>query len=346
MKARPHVKRPARRSATAVAVLATGLKAPPAHAPRRLETTADIIRLQRLMTHVLVRPLTKDDGLQPKWIDGRAMTEVAAEFIKPNDRLTAFDRLQLYNRMYWFRLIDILHADCPGLRAVVGNRKFGRLVEAYLARYPSRSFTLRNLAARLPQFLREEPRLTAPHTALACAVADFEWAQTVAFDEGTRPGLTPADIGRTPPARLRMGLQPYVTLLAPAYPVDDYVTAVKQRDALRTEASNAVDAARAAPRNRVVRRPRRQRVYVAVHRYNNQLFYKRLERPAFLILAALAAGRALPQAVAAGGPRVKPDQVSTWFATWMELGWLCRRTRRPGATGRGPVRVSAARSME
>jgi hypothetical protein len=306
-------------------LLATGLKAPPKHAPRKLATTADVLKLQRLMTHVLLRPLTAKDGMQPQWIDGRSTAQVAEEFIKPNDRLSAFERLQLYNRMYWFRLIDIMHADNPGLRAAIGDKKFDQLVQSYLAKYPSRSFTLRNLCSRLPRFVREQPRLTAPHLALARDVARFEWAQTVAFDEGSRPGLTPADFAGTPPSRLRMGVQPYVTLLALDYPVDDYVIAVKQRDALRTEASNAVESARKMKRSRAVPRPRRQRIWLAVHRYQNRLFYKRLERPAFLILEALAAGRTLATAVAAGGRTVKPAQVNAWFANWMELGWLCKK---------------------
>lgn len=301
---------------------ATGLKAPPRHAPRRLATTADLLKLQRLMTHILVRPLTKKDGLQSRWIDGRPMTQVAEEFIKPNDRLSAFERLQLYNRMYWFRLIDSMHDDNPGLRAVLGERKFVRLIEAYLAKYPSRSFTLRNLCSRLAQFIREEPRRTAPHTALAHTVARFEWAQTVAFDGEKRPVPAPGYLARTPPARLRLGLQPYVSLLALDYPVDDYVIAVKQRDALRTEASNAVDPARHRATASHVRRPRRRRIFVAVHRLDNRLYYKRLERPAFLILQALAAGRPLARAVGAGGRQVKPEQMREWFATWMELGWL------------------------
>ncbi len=307
------------------ALRATGLKPPPKHAPKRLATTGDVVKLQRLMTHILVRPLTKDDGLQPTWIDGRPMTEVADEFIKPNDRLTAFDRLQLYNRMYWFRLIDIMHDDNPGLRAVLGDRKFTRLVEAYIAKYPSRSFTLRNLCERLPQFIREEPEWTAPHTALALAVTRFEWAQTVAFDGEQRPVLSPAAIARTPPGRLRLSLQPYVSLLALDFPVDDYVTAVKQRDALRTAASNTVDRARKLTRIKRVTKPRRRRIYVAVHRLENRLYYKRLERPAFLMLQAIAAGQALGAAVTAGGRRVKPEQVSGWFTSWMGLGWLCPR---------------------
>ena len=306
-------------------LLASGLKAPPKHAPRKLATTTDVVKLQRLMTHVLLRPLTDEDGMQPRWIDGRSTASVVEEFIKPNARLSAFERLQLYNRMYWFRLIDVVHADNSGLRAAIGDEKFDRLVQAYLAKYPSRSFTLRNLCSRLPQFVHDHPRLTAPHTALASDVACFEWAQTIAFDEGARPPLTPADFAGTPPARLRMGVQPYVTLLELDFPVDDYVLAVKKRDALRTEASNAVESARKLQRSRVVPQPRRQRTWLAVHRYKNRLFYKRLERPAFLILTALAAGRPLATAVAAGGRGVKPAQASAWFANWMELGWLCKK---------------------
>jgi hypothetical protein len=306
-------------------ILPTGLKAPPKNAPRKLATTADVVKLQRLMMHVLLRPLTDEDGMQPRWLDGRSTASVVGEFIKPNDRLSAFERLQLYNRMYWFRLIDAVHADNPGLRAAIGDARFDRLVQAYLAKYPSRSFTLRNLCSRLPRFVREHPRLTAPHSALAIDVARFEWAQTIAFDEGARPVLTPADFAGTPPSRLRMGLQPYVSLLALDFPVDDYVIAVKERDALRTEASNAIDSAHKMKRSRIVAPPRRRPAWLAVHRYKNRLFYKRLDRPAFLVLSALAAGRPLARAVAAGGRGVKPAQVNAWFANWMELGWLCKR---------------------
>ena len=304
---------------------AIGLKPPPRHAPRRLSTDADLRALQRMMTHALVQPLTADDTLAPRWRDGRTMAEVVAEFIKPNARLTAVERVQIYARSYWYRLIDCVHDDAPGLRALLGEEKFSALVRAYLAKYPSRSFSLRNLSSRLAQFIREAPRLTAPDTALAHAVARFEWAQTVAFDGEARPVLTPADLARTPPAKLRLGLQPYLSLLAVDWPVDDYVLAVKRRDALRDEASNVVDRApRAASRKRV-RRPRRKATFIVVHRYNLKLYYKRVDAAGFKMLAALAAGRPLASAVAAAGRGVKAGRVREWFATWMELGWFCRR---------------------
>ncbi|MDE3084518.1 MAG: putative DNA-binding domain-containing protein, partial [Verrucomicrobiota bacterium] len=159
-----------------------GLKSPAKHPPSRLRSNADLRALQRLMTATLVRPLSPSNRLQARWLDGRPMAKVAAEFIKPNDRLTSFERLEIYARCYWFRVLDCFYDDCPALRTVLGEKKFGRLAETYLAKYPSRSFNLRNLCSRLEKFIREEPRFTAPHTELALDVARFEWAQIEAFD--------------------------------------------------------------------------------------------------------------------------------------------------------------------
>ena len=85
------------------------------------------------------------------------MNKVADSFIKPNDRLTSFERLEIYNRVYWFRVLDCLYDDYPGLRAVLGEERFMKLITAYLAKYPSASFTLRNLGSRLEKFIREQP---------------------------------------------------------------------------------------------------------------------------------------------------------------------------------------------
>jgi hypothetical protein len=293
--------------------------------PARVDSVADLKAFQRLMKDAVVRPLAPGYRMQQRWRDGRPMADVAAQFVRPNDRLTAFERLEIYNRMYWFRVLDSLHEDCPGLRAVLGERKFHRLAVAYLAKNPSRSFTLRDLGSRLEAFIRAEPRWTAPHTALAREVARFEWAQTVAFDEAASPVVKPADFARASPARLRLALQPYLTLLALAHPVDRFVIAVKQRDALRAGASNASTSGRPGAKVRRVARPRPERCWVAVHRVDNLLYYKRLEPAAYRILAALRDGRPLATAIAAGGRGVTAEQVQEWFALWAKLGWLCRR---------------------
>ncbi|HVU32983.1 MAG TPA: DNA-binding domain-containing protein [Opitutaceae bacterium] len=327
------------RSAGARAAGPVGMPGPPAHAPRRLRSVADLRQLQRLMTHALVRPLEgADDAIARHWPDGRTSAEVAAEFIKPNDRLTSLERLEIYARGYWYRLIECVYDDCPGLRAALGDRRFSALSRAYLAKYPSRSFNLSELCERLPQFIAEEPHWTAPHTEFARAIARFERAQTVAFEAASLPPVTADDLAASAPHRLRLTLQPHVSLLALDWPIDDFVIAVKERDALRREASNAVGESAPRAARRRVARPRRQPVHLVVHRFQNRLFYKRLTPPAFAVLEALAAGRTVAQAVSAAGRAVRAEDVRDWFTTWSRLGWLCRRT---GAT-RFPHRRPAA----
>ncbi len=280
---------------------------------------AEFQRVQRAMFAALFRPLGPGDRLSPSSV------RAAEKIIKPNARLTAAERLEIYARSCWYRLIDCVYEDCPGLRALLGDVRFDRLVRAYLARHPSRSFTLRNLCSRLPDFIRARPRLTAPHTALALAIARFEWAQTVAFDGEARPRLTAAAIARMPPEKLRLGLQPYLSLLALDWPVDDYVLAVKRREALRGAASNAVEGAASAETLPRMRRPRRGRIYLVVHRHDLTLYYKRVPVTAFRILSVLQRGGSLAEALAAAGQAATDEQVRDWFASWMSLGWFCAR---------------------
>ncbi|MFZ9681840.1 MAG: hypothetical protein ACO3DQ_01340 [Cephaloticoccus sp.] len=140
-----------------------------------------------------------------------------------------------------------------------------------------------------------------------------------------RRPTTPDDLADAPPARLKLDLQPQIKLLALRHPVDEYAIALK-RDALRADASNAVDAAtRKRSRRRLVKRPAAKRTWLAVHRHEGGIYYKRLERPAYRLLSALRDGQPLARAVAAAGPKVKPEQVQAWFTNWMQLGWFCPR---------------------
>jgi hypothetical protein len=299
--------------------------------PRQVASTRDLADLQRAMWDVVSQPLTADNRTKRRMRDGRSTAAVAGAIAKPNDRLTSFERLEIYNRMYWFRVLDSLYEDGPGLRAVLGDRKFIRMAEAYLVKYPSRSFTLRDLPSRLEKFLREEPQWTRPHTALCADLARFEWAQVEVYDGAALPLFTVDDLQGADPARLKLALQPYLQLLLLDYPVDDFLIAIKKREALlRGDASNAPTGVR-VQREKKVRLPRPEKCAVAVHRLNGRIFFKRLEPAACRILLAIRAGKTLDRALAAGIPRTEHPtedwvaKVQGWFANWMQLGWFCRR---------------------
>jgi hypothetical protein len=271
------------------------------------------------VAEAIMRPLAPGWRMQP------AARATANKFIKPNDRLTSFDRLEIYNRQYWFRLLDCFYDDYPGLRAILGERRFGRLARAYLTRYPSESFTLRNLGRRLEKFLREEPKWIAPHRELALDMARIEWAYIVAFDESARPTIDVDDLLGRDPSRVRLALQPHITLLDVRYPVDDLLLAAKKGDdRLRAEASNAVELNRKRAAHLNFRRLKPQPLYIAVHRMNLSVYYKTLTGSQFDVLRALQRGATLEKACAKAAG-VKPAAVQKWFQTWASFGWFCRR---------------------
>lgn len=301
-------------------------------APARVESTRDLADLQKAVWGLVSQPLSASNRMRPRTRDGRSTAKAVGEIVKPNDRLTSFERLEIYNRMYWFRVLDSLYEDCPGLRAVLGDRRFMRLAEAYLQKYPSRSFTLRNLPARLEKFIGEEPRWTRPHTALCRDLARFEWAQVEVYDGAALPLFTVEHLRGADPAKLKLSLQPYLQLLEVGYPVDDFLIAIKKREALlRGDASNAPTGVRAEKASKVPR-PKRERCAIAVHRLNGRIYFKRLEPAACRVLLAIRAGQPLVRALAAGLPARSADggaamaaQVQGWFASWMQLGWFCQR---------------------
>ena len=293
------------------------------------QTHAELCELQRRAGSAIMRRLSPSGQMQKTWIDGRPTADVVAEFIKPNDRLTSFDRIEIYNRQYWFRLIDCLYDDYRGLQAVLGQTKFNRLAIEYLDRYPSRCFTLRNLGSRLETFLEERPDLIQPREELAKEMAKFEWAQVVAFDGPMETPVTVDDLRGANPAKLRLALQPYITLLALRWPLDDWSIALKNAaNTLRSEASNAVETDAKATVKRP-KLPRKEKVFVAVHRYQNTLYYKRLEPEAFAMLSALRDGKTLAAAVSvvmqSDQDRNWSAEVQKWFANWTSMGWFCQR---------------------
>lgn len=303
----------------------------PSTSPLSARSRAELRALQRATLAITMNPLTRANRTAPRLRDGTPTRAAAARVAKANDRLTALERLEIYNRMYWFRVLDSLHEDCPGLRTALGERRFMCLAEAFLQKHPSKYWTLRDLPQRLATFIRAEPEWTAPHTALCEDIARFEWAQVEVYDGAAFPVFTLDDLLDANPAKLKLSLQPHLQLLELRYPVDDYLVAIRKREALlRGDASNAPTAMRQhAAVN--VRRPRRELCRVAVHRHEGRIYFKRLEPAAFKILVALRAGQPLERALAAGIPRAKKPRedwaatVQGWFRTWMELGWFCRR---------------------
>jgi hypothetical protein len=286
--------------------------------------------LQRTMAQAVMQPLTASERMQKTAPDGKSMRTYASRFIKPNDRLTSFERLEIYNRQYWFRVLSSMIEDFPGLRAVLGDRRFEAMSKAYLVDCPSRSFTLRNLGSRLEAWLRKHPKWAGAKQALAVDIARLEWADIEAFDGKAEPALRPEDLHAEAGAKLKLRLQPYLGLLDLRYPVDDLLLEVRKEDEDTDFASNAFQERHKRKRVQAVAKLKPAKIFLAVHRVDDSVYFRRIEREEFIILSALRDGKALGKAIEAAfrKSRVPAEEraasVQQWFQNCAALGWFCR----------------------
>lgn len=287
----------------------------------------NLLELQRRMSEDVMRPLTPDFEMQAVTEQGVSTSEIAASYVKPNSLLTSSERLEIYNRQYWFRVIGAVSEDFPALNAVLGSERFDAVVLAYLRENPSTSFTLRNLGARLPAWLASYPELTGPRHSLAVDVARLEWAYVEAFDGASLMPLSWPDFaGLGPDSTLR--LQPHLQLLNLQFPVDELVLAVRKMTPEIDIVSNAMSEPRQSSQ---VTLPEvsRSNVYLAVHRFDNSVYYRHIERDEFLLLADLRDGDSIATAIkrAFEGCKLTPElqaaRIQEYFAHASELGWFC-----------------------
>jgi hypothetical protein len=287
------------------------------------------------MAAAIMQPLARNDRQSPK-------TKIG--YIKPNDRLTSRERIEIYSRSYWFRVIDSMYEDFPGLRAVLGQRAFDRAVRTYLADCPSISYTLRDLGSRFGAWLKRNPscasaKLAVARLAIANDMFQLEWAHIEAWDAADRKILAPEDLIELGPA-LRMGLQPHVRLLELHYPVDELRIRANETAEEHEDASNAPSKLKTRHLSAAAGRLKRESVFIAVHRLDFSIFYRRLSREEFQLLSAIrdsknigAALTAFYKASAMPVDELEP-RIGNWFAIWAELGWLCTRPQaRKGGGG-------------
>jgi len=284
--------------------------------------------LQRRMAKAVMQPITRNESMRQRNAEGVSMADEAASFIKPNDRLTSFERLEIYNRQYWFRLFTAFEEDFPGLQAITGKKKFEALMRAYLEECPSTSFTLRNLGSKLHDWLRANPQYIEPNVALALDMVRLEWVHIESFDAADLPPMPPEQLVMVGP-RTTFRLQPHIKLIELQYPVDDLVIAVRNESGSSDTSSNNATLFRKSKAVKQVAGLAPQTIHLAVHRHDNSVYYKRLAPEEFGVLLALGEGLPLEEAIVKGcaGSELEANEATTMlqsiFTTWSALRGFC-----------------------
>ena len=257
-----------------------------------------------------------------------ACAPYAEDIIKPNDRLTSFERLEIYNRQYWFRMLSAL---------VRGFPRPARRSSATAASKDGMSNTYMT-ARRTPSPFAISARgwnrgcgsilSTSPETSRSRSTW-FGWN-----GRRSRRSMKRAPAAyRSRPARAWAGstfqLQPHIRLLdlslSRRQPADQGSQRTG-RDRHRQQRGHGANPFPLAPTSRL---PNPERIFLAVHRADNTVYFKRIDQEAFTILCALRDGMTLSSAVdevdwSGRNPEEAMADVQKWFAYWSAAGWFCK----------------------
>ena len=87
-------------------------------------------------------------------------------------------------------------------------------------------------------------------------------------------------------------------------------------------------------------------IFLAVHRFDDSVYFRRIEPEEFVILSALRKGKPLDKAIEAALRKTsipleeRPESVQRWFQNWAALGWFCQPEK---ASARFPETCGGAR---
>lgn len=235
--------------------------------------------------------------------------EALDELVLPSKSLTATERLSVYANMYYWRLIDILADEFPTVHHVLGPEQFTVVVKDYLERHPSKSYSLNHLGSSFPGYLEEEA-LDAPHREFIAAVARVERAMEDVFDEQyaepvTLDALSSLLVDES--GDIYLQIIPALRLLELDYPVNDYITAVRE--------------------DRHMDIPLPAKTYVAVYRSNYKPWRVDLEPQRYALLSYLQQGKSLGEALESCMSVSDADDFASslenWFRDWAADGLFC-----------------------
>ena len=288
-----------------------------------------LVRLQRWLQEVVAHPGSTEEAVAGRAARAIVPRRRVGEVILPSATLRPEERLAIYHDMYLLRMEEALESDYPALKHLLGDDGFRALVAGYVQAHPSRSYSLNFLGARLPDYVRTAPRLR--RRAFLHDLARLEQAVAEVFDASEEEALRPQAIASVPDAdweRARLVPIAAFRLLALRYPVNDYLQSV--RDERHDHPAL-----------------RRRDSWVAVYRRRYTVRRQELDRAAYRLLADIAGGKRLGDAVKTAlrrrGRRPRETELFAWFRGWVgegmfgavETGGPVLKDRRQRATRTG-----------
>lgn len=232
------------------------------------------------------------------------------------DELPATDRVAIYRNTYVGRLADALREIFPNLARFLGEERFARLGESYVAEYPSEHHDVGRIGRRLAEFLREYPDPDRPDLA---DLAEIEWTRNEVFFAPDSPVVGPDALAAAGPdgaTRARLRLSDSLRVIEQA---SDAAALWK-----RMESGGPADPPAPGP------------VAVVVWRRGFEVFHCAVPMEEATALRTAMDGETLNSICATFGDRQDPAaDAHAALASWFNEGWIAEVSVDLSACGHG-----------
>jgi hypothetical protein len=280
------------------------------------QDATNLNRLQNWMQAVITHPLGIGAGVcaEPARQNFNLTVSELDTLIAPSQSLTGAQRLAIYSRAYYARLLDCFRAEFPCLLYALGDELFTNFATEYLCHHAPQSYTLHHLAEHFPDFLAEtrpdanappEERESWPDFIIDLARLERAFVETYdgpgAEGESLLSALQILSMGAEQFAQAQFVPVPCLRLMAFRYPVRAYFAAVREKH----------EPVLPAPADS----------FLAISRKNYVVRFLDLSAEQYAILQGLLAGLSTGQAV------IQASQVTGQGQEWLNLklrDWLCQ----------------------
>ena len=229
--------------------------------------------------------------------------------IESQNGISSCERMQNYNRSYWFRLITILQKDMPLMRHIIGLNEFNKLAMTYLTNYPPRSQFLNNIADDILTFMNNKHQW---NNKLLREITTIELAHIKSFDALQKPFINSQNLeGQNQIMHQKVALQHHCFLIQEHYNLMElYKIAENDHDDKIT-----------------LKKPIKQTKYWLIFRFSNKVQSQEIHAIQYQILKYVEQKKSLNNAINKTITNLKEKDtqmfikhVTQWFAQWVEKG--------------------------
>ncbi|MCB1111676.1 MAG: putative DNA-binding domain-containing protein [Chlamydiales bacterium] len=115
-----------------------------------------LLQIQNWFADVITQPIDQESRINPIAPSGITIEKEAPKFIVPSPTLQPWQRIQIYNQQYWWRLLGVLQDTYALTVRLFGYREFNeKIAIPYLVKHPPHHWSLDALGDHLPEWVHD-----------------------------------------------------------------------------------------------------------------------------------------------------------------------------------------------